>query len=74
LKGTVTSVDCSHPPSAVLSFSAAGTILKLKTADYKTLLLIGADQFSCEWNHRAATVNYKAGVKGNGDLVSLELH
>ncbi len=74
LKGTIISVDCSHPPAAVLSFSAAGTILKLKTADSKTLLLIGADQFSCEWNHRASTVNYKAGVKGSGDLVSLELH
>jgi tetratricopeptide (TPR) repeat protein len=74
LKGTLTTVDCSNAPMAVLTVSAAGTTLKLRTADYKSLLLIGADQFSCDWKRRTVTVNYKASGKGNGDLVSLELH
>jgi tetratricopeptide (TPR) repeat protein len=74
VKGTLTSVDCSNSPVAVLTVSTAGTILKLRTADYKALLLIGADEFSCEWKRRTVTANYKAGGKATGDLVSLELH
>ena len=35
--------------------------LKLRTSDYKSLLLIGADTFSCEWNNRSVSVNYRPG-------------
>ncbi len=73
LKGTLTRIDCSHPPVAVLTVVSAGKTLKLRTADYKTLVLVGADQFSCEWGRRAVGVNYKAGGKVDGDVVSLEL-
>jgi hypothetical protein len=37
------------------------------------VLLIGADAFSCEWNNRAVSVNYKARGMSDGDLVSLEV-
>ncbi len=73
LKGTLTRIDCSHPPIAVLTVVSAGKTLKLRTPDYKTLVLVGADQFSCDWGHRAVVVNYKAGGKADGDVVSLEL-
>ncbi|MGH9513721.1 MAG: tetratricopeptide repeat protein [Terriglobales bacterium] len=73
LKGTLTSVDCSQAPAAILIVSSAGKVLKLRTTDYKSLLLIGADQFSCDWKHLPVLVNYKLGGKANGDLVSLEL-
>ena len=73
LKGTLISVDCSKTPAAVLTVSSAGTTLKLRTADYKSLLLIGTDAFSCEWKRRTVMVNYKADGKSGGDLVSLEL-
>jgi tetratricopeptide (TPR) repeat protein len=73
LKGTLISVDCSKPPAAVLTVSSAGTTLKLRTADYKSLLLIGTDAFSCEWQRQTVMVNYKADGKTSGDLVSLEL-
>ena len=37
------------------------------------MLLIGADDFSCDWHDRQVTVNYKPGGSANGELVSLEM-
>jgi hypothetical protein len=72
--GRLVGVDCSQSPAAVLTVVSGGTILKLRTADYKSLLLIGADRFSCTWNDRAVSVNYKPGGLSDGDLVSVEVH
>ena len=47
--------------------------MRLRTDDYKSLLLVGADEFSCEWTDRGVIANYKAGGKADGDLVSLEV-
>src|SRR6267378_1223283 len=38
LKGTLTSVDCSRAPAAVLTVDTGAKSLKLRTADYKSLL------------------------------------
>jgi tetratricopeptide (TPR) repeat protein len=73
LKGKVISVDCSQPPVAVVTFSAGAKTLKLRTADYKSLTLVGAETFSCQWYNRLGEVNYKAGGTSDGDLVSLEV-
>ena len=73
LKGRLVDVDCSHSPAAVLTVASGGTVLKLRTPNYKSLLLIGADAFSCDWNDRAVSVNYKAGGLSDGDLVSVEV-
>jgi len=73
LKGRLAAVDCSHAPAAVLTVVAESATLKLRAADYKSLLLIGADDFSCEWRDREVTVNYKPSGAKNGDLVSLEI-
>jgi hypothetical protein len=73
LKGRLVGVDCSQSPAAVLTVVSGGTVLKLRTADYKSLLLIGADAFSCTWNDRSVSVNYKPGGSSDGDLVSVEL-
>jgi hypothetical protein len=72
-QGRLVDVDCSQSPAAVLTVSSGGAVLKLRTADYKSLLLIGADNFSCEWNNRSVSVNYKSGGMTDGDLVSLEV-
>jgi hypothetical protein len=72
-KGRLLSVDCSQTPAAILTVSAEGTTLKFRAADYKSLLLIGADNFSCDWKDRSVTVNYKPGGSAAGDVVSLEL-
>ena len=73
LRGKLISVDCSHAPVAVLRVAAGARTVKLRTDNYKTLLLVGDDQFSCDWQGISVLVNYKAGGKTDGDLVSLEL-
>jgi hypothetical protein len=72
-QGRLLGVDCSQSPAAVLTVASGGTVLKLRTSDYKSLLLIGADTFSCAWNDRSVSVNYKPGGVSDGDLVSVEL-
>lgn len=72
-KGRLIAVDCSQPPAAILTVVAEGSLLKLRAADYKSLLLIGADDFSCTWRDRRITANYKPGGLSDGDLVSLEM-
>jgi tetratricopeptide (TPR) repeat protein len=72
-QGRLVGVDCSQSPAAVLTVTEGGVVLKLRTADYKSLLLIGADTFSCEWNNRSVSVNYKPGGLSDGDLVSVEV-
>ncbi|MFY9911884.1 MAG: hypothetical protein WCF22_13635 [Candidatus Sulfotelmatobacter sp.] len=72
-KGRLVDVDCSQSPAAILSVDADGKVLRLRTADYKSLLLIGADKFSCEWSDRSVSVNYKPGGVADGDLVSVEV-
>jgi len=74
LQGKLVSIDCSQPPAAVLTVVSTGAALKLRTPDYKSLLLIGADNFSCNWTNRTVSVNYKTGGLSDGDLVSLEVH
>jgi hypothetical protein len=72
-RGHLIAVDCSQPPLAILTVTSEGVALKLRAPDYKSLLLIGADDFSCDWRDRAVTVNYKPGGLSDGDLVSLEV-
>ena len=73
LQGRLVGVDCSQSPAAVLTVTSDGVVLKLRTADYKSLPLIGADTFSCDWNNRSVSVNYKPGGLSDGDLVSVEV-
>jgi hypothetical protein len=73
LKATLISVDCSKPPTAVLSVSRGGKILKFRTPDYKSLAIIGSTDFSCAWKRIAVNLNYRAGGKMDGDLVSIEI-
>jgi len=73
LKGKLLSVDCSVAPAAVLTVSEGKRSMKLRAADYKALVVIGADEFSCGWKNLPVVVNYKSGGKVDGDLVSLEV-
>ncbi len=73
LQGRLLAVDCSQAPAAILTVATEGAPLKLRAGDYKSLLLIGADDFSCSWRDRKVSVNYKPGGSADGDLVSLEL-
>jgi hypothetical protein len=72
-QGRLLSVDCSQSPAATLTVSAGKDVLKLHTGDYKSLQLIGAETFSCSWNDRSVSVNYRPSGMSSGDLLSLEL-
>jgi len=73
-KGRLISIDCTQAPAAIVSVAVGGKTIKLRTSDYKSLMLVGEDTFSCDWSNRSVSVNYKAGGKADGDLVSLEVH
>jgi hypothetical protein len=72
-KGILVSVDCSRAPIAILTVNTGVKSIKLRTADYRGLLVIGDEGLSCEWKNRKVAVNYRAGGASDGDLVSLEV-
>ncbi len=73
LKGKIVSSDCSKPPEAIVTVLSGMTTYKLHSPDYKSLLVIGEDQFSCDWKNRLVSVNYRAVGKNQGELVSIEV-
>jgi tetratricopeptide (TPR) repeat protein len=74
LKGKIVKSDCSKPPSVAITVISGMTTYTLHAADYKTLLVIGEDKFSCDWKNLPVSVNYRATGKREGDVVSLEVH
>ena len=74
LKGKIVGSDCSKAPAATVTILSGMTTYKLHTSDYKSLLVIGDEQFSCEWKDRRVSVNYRAVGKNEGELVSIETH
>ncbi len=73
LKGKLLQVDCSKPPAAVLTVFAGKKTWKLRAANARSLVLVGAEVFSCDWRGRDVAINYHEGGQADGDLVSLEL-
>jgi len=74
VKGKIVSSDCSKSPEATVTILSGMTTYKMHASDYKSLLVIGEDQFSCEWKNRLVSVNYRAVGKNEGELVSIETH
>ncbi|HEY6970094.1 MAG TPA: tetratricopeptide repeat protein [Candidatus Angelobacter sp.] len=73
IQGTITSVDCSTPPSAILTVLAGSKTWKMKVGDINHMLLFGADQFSCDWKKRKALINYREASANEGNVVSVEI-
>jgi tetratricopeptide (TPR) repeat protein len=73
LKGKIVSTDCSKSPEAVVTILNGMTTYKMHASDYKSLLVIGEEKFSCEWTNRLVSVNYRAVGKHEGELVSIEV-
>jgi tetratricopeptide (TPR) repeat protein len=73
VKGILQTVDCSQPPAAVLTVNTGTKSLRLRTSDYRSLLVMGEDHLSCDWKNRKVAVNYKSGGRADGDLVSVEV-
>ncbi len=73
LKGKIVNVDCSKPPEAVVTVVSGMATYKMHASDAKSVLVIGQDQFSCEWKNRPVAVNYRETGKTAGELVSVEV-
>ena len=73
LKGKIVSSDCSKSPEAVITVLSGMATYTMHASDYKSLLVIGEDKFSCEWTNRLVSVNYRATGKRAGEVVSIEV-
>ena len=73
IRGTVSSVDCSTPPLAVLTMVSGAKTWRMKVADINHLVLIGADKFSCAWNKQKVAVNYRETSEGEDSVISLKI-
>jgi tetratricopeptide (TPR) repeat protein len=73
LKGKIVSSDCSKPPEATVTILSGMTTYRMHASDYKSLVVIGQDQFSCDWKNLLVSVNYRAVGKNGGELVSIEV-
>jgi Tfp pilus assembly protein PilF len=73
LKGKLVDVSCQPSGAATLTVVFGKKTVKLATPDYKKLVLIGADSFSCTWKDVAVAANYRESSPTTGELVSLEL-
>jgi tetratricopeptide (TPR) repeat protein len=74
LKGKIVASDCSKAPAAAVTVLSGMTTYAMHVSDYKSLVVIGEDQFSCDWKNRLVSVNYRATGKRSGEVVSLEVH
>jgi Flp pilus assembly protein TadD len=73
LSGELLSIDCSHQPEAFVTVRKSQKTIRLYTGDYAKLIVMGSDEFSCDWRNKKVLVNYKPGGHADGDLVSLEV-
>jgi len=73
LKGKIVSSDCTKPPEATVTILSGMITYKMHTSNYKSLVVMGEDQFSCDWKNRLVSVNYRGAGKYEGELVSIEV-
>ena len=73
LRGTLTNVDCSKSPLATLTVVSGTKTWKMSVADRNHLILIGAEQFSCDWHKQKVALNYRETSEGEGSVFSLEI-
>jgi tetratricopeptide (TPR) repeat protein len=73
VRGTLTDVDCSTPPFAILTVVSGAKTWKMKVADTNHVIVIGADRFSCAWNKQKVALNYRETPEGDSSVISLEI-
>jgi tetratricopeptide (TPR) repeat protein len=73
IKGKVIAVDCTESPRAVLTVAVGEKSIRLHVADGAHVVVIGADEFSCDWAGKMVAVNYHERADGEGDVVSVEI-
>ena len=73
VSGDLVAVDCSAPPAAILTIVSGNETWKLHAKDRTRVIVIGADEFSCDWVKRRVGVNYHESGASGGELISVEL-
>lgn len=73
IKGKLMAIDCSAPPSALLTLVAGTRSVKLHVRDSSHVIVIGADNFSCGWKDQKVAVNYRETGADAGDVISIEV-
>ena len=73
LKGKIVTSDCSKAPAVAITVISGMTTYTMHAPDLKTLVVVGEDQFSCDWKNRPVSVNYRETGKHEGNVVSLEV-
>ena len=73
VKGKLANVDCSAEPAATLTVVSGAKQFKLHVRDHAHVIVIGADQFSCDWKGKPVAVNFRERPDGEGDVVSVEI-
>jgi Flp pilus assembly protein TadD len=73
LTGKLMSVDCSTSPLAMLTVVSGTKTWKMKVPDKAHVILIGADQFSCDWSKQKVALNYRETSETEGNVISLEI-
>ena len=53
--------------------ASGGRTVKLLVPNTSRVVLVGADDFSCEWRDQRVAVNYRAGGELDGEVMSVEL-
>jgi hypothetical protein len=66
-------VDCSALPGAILRVVAGSRTWKFRSADAGRLIVIGADNLSCDWSNQNVAINYRETGDGAGEIISLEI-
>ena len=73
IRGILTNVDCSKSPLAILTVVSGMKTWKMSVADRNHVVLIGTDQFSCDWQKQKVALNYRETAEGEGSIFSLEI-
>ena len=73
LKGEIVAVDCSKSPMATLTVLSKGKSWVMFSRDVQKLMLIGIENFDCNWRNTKASVNYRVQADGRGEMISLEI-
>jgi Flp pilus assembly protein TadD len=73
LKGTVTTVDCSSPPSAILTVLSGAKTWRMQVQDTHHVLVMGADGLSCSWSKQKVALNYRESGDAAGSVISIEV-
>jgi hypothetical protein len=58
---------------ATLTVLSGTKTWKMRVADTKHVLLLGADEFSCAWNKQKVALNYRENGEAVGSVVSIEV-